>query len=105
VGKFKTGHPKLGGRKPGTPNKNTFIWEQLGNWMVEDGATKAMKELAQLKGEKYLRFYAMFCEYFKPKLSRIENREFTRIEELLMLSDEERKETIAQLRKRLNGTS
>ena len=96
------GHQKVGGRKQGTPNKKTELWNELGAWLLEEGATKAQEELMKLNGHQYLRYYSLFCEFFKPKLSRIENREITQVEQLLMLTPEERIERIKILRKQLN---
>lgn len=103
MAQFQNGHPKFGGRTKGTPNKKTKFWHELGDWLLEEGAEKAKQELLKLNGHLYLRYYGMFAEYFKPKLSRIENRDLTQVEELLDLSPEERIEKIRALRKQMEN--
>ncbi len=90
------------GHVEGVPNKKTELWNELGTWILDAGAIKAKEELLKLNGHEYLRYYSMFCEYFKPKLSRIENREITQVEQLLMLTPDERLERIKILRKQLS---
>ena len=78
--KFEKGHPKVAGRKKGTPNRATRVrkslgiqrWEEMASFLETKGAKKCSEELLNLKGKDYVSAYASLSEFFKPKLSRTE---------------------------------
>lgn len=75
---FEKGHAKQGGKKKGTPNKDTVVkqliqqslWEKVGDKLTNEGIERAWQELSNLHGEKYLYGMLALMEYFKPKLNR-----------------------------------
>jgi hypothetical protein len=54
VGSFKPGHPKLGGREKGTPNKITLtVKEQIEKCYQEIGGDKAFSDWARANPEPF----------------------------------------------------
>ena len=49
--------------------KKTLEWEQLGDFLTEAGAKRAMKHLMTLDDEEFFRQYEKLLNYFKPKMS------------------------------------
>jgi hypothetical protein len=66
--KGKSGNPK--GRPEGSVNKKTEMWHQLGEYVVTQGAERAMSVLHSMDDEDYLHYYLTMLEYFKPKQAR-----------------------------------
>jgi hypothetical protein len=61
---------KTGGREKGVKNKKTQQWDDLGDWLVAEGATRYMRCLMESDNENYMKRFEMALEYFKPKLAR-----------------------------------
>jgi len=66
--KGKTNNPK--GRPVGSQNERTIMWQQLGDYVVTQGAERAMTVLHSMDDEDYLHYYLTMLEYFKPKQAR-----------------------------------
>lgn len=66
-GKFKSGE---GGRQKGTKNKKTKQWEQIGDYLTNEGAEKFKNIMLNGEDEDFTKNYLAVLEYFKPKLSR-----------------------------------
>jgi hypothetical protein len=92
---FKPGHPKVGGRKKGTPNKRTQQIEEL----LEQMGCDPFKVMALIcvsttaTDDMKLRAAKELAPYIAPKLGSIEVKDVTPEE----LSDQELKETILEL--------
>lgn len=70
---FKPGHK---GFKPkGTLSNKTKAWENLGEFITEAGAERVKEILATCPPDKFLMYYTMLLEYFKPKLARVDTLE------------------------------
>jgi hypothetical protein len=67
--KGKTGNPN--GRPRGAVSEKTKLWEELGHYIVEGGAQRAMVALQSLEDDEFLDKYMTMLEYFKPKQARI----------------------------------
>lgn len=67
-GKFKKGHKGL--KPKGAISKKTKLWEELGEYIVGEGAEMYMQYLKQQDPENFMKRYEMILEYFKPKQSR-----------------------------------
>lgn len=67
---FEKGHKKIGGKKPGTPNKKTQMWDALGEYICNEGSEKALNIIKKYDEEKYVAAFEKFLEYFKPKQQR-----------------------------------
>lgn len=63
---------KWGGRQKGTPNKRTEQWNIFAEWMMSDGLVRLKDEMDKLNGREYVNTVKDLMEYFQPKLSRIE---------------------------------
>lgn len=59
-----------GGREKGVANKKTQMWNELGEFIVNEGADKYLEHLKVLEPDKYMERFERVLEYFKPKLSR-----------------------------------
>lgn len=66
------GKRKGAGRKTGSKSKKVKHWEELGQFVLEEGATKYMKYLKKLEPKDYMSRFESILEYFQPKLSRSE---------------------------------
>lgn len=53
---------KTGGRKAGTPNKNTSLVRTMCNYLVDSGYEKFKTELNKLEGEKYVNCFLRLAE-------------------------------------------
>lgn len=62
------------GRKKGSKNPKTIAWEELGKFITESGAQRAVEILLDpdTDDETFMKFYTLLLEYFKPKLARQE---------------------------------
>jgi hypothetical protein len=71
---FKKGDPKPkgSGMKKGQKATKTKQWEEMGEWLVTEGADKYMEYLKKMDPDNYLKRFEAMLEYFKPKLSRAE---------------------------------
>jgi len=45
--KYQKGHPKLGGRKKGTPNKFTTVKQAFMDFMEQEGGVKFIRKVAK----------------------------------------------------------
>jgi len=86
---FKDGHKKVGGITAGGKHPKTKQWEELGLMHEEGGADTANKIMSAYAkasinddgsindeaAEKFMEHYKSLLEYFKPKQSRVENRQ------------------------------
>lgn len=62
----------LKGKPKGAKSEKVKFWNQLKEWMVEEGSEKFKSELMKLQGKEFVTAYSQTLEYFKPKLSRAE---------------------------------
>jgi hypothetical protein len=67
-GRLQKGH---GGLKPkGAISERTEMWNKLGEYVVTQGAERAMQVLGAMEDEEFLKNYMTMLEYFKPKQGR-----------------------------------
>lgn len=66
---------RFGGRAKGTPNKKTQMWEEMGAYIVNEGAERYMGILTKLEDKTFADRFERIIEYFKPKLARGENKD------------------------------
>ena len=69
MGKFQKGNP---GKQKGTISEKTKFWNEMKDFMVNEGAERFKEELMRLKGSQFVYAYSNALEYFQPKLSRAE---------------------------------
>lgn len=72
---FEKGHKKIGGKAKGSKNERTKQWEQLGDFITQEGAVKFVEETKKLEGLDYVNAYSKIISYFKPQLNRTEIKE------------------------------
>jgi hypothetical protein len=64
--------PGHGGLKPkGAISEKVKLWDQLGNYVVTQGAERAMQILARMDDDEFLKYYLTMLEFFKPKQARV----------------------------------
>lgn len=69
IGKpFEKGNP---GKPKGAISERVKMWEALGQYVVNEGAQRAMEVLAQMDDEQFIEQYMKMLEYFKPKQARV----------------------------------
>ena len=87
--KGQSGNPK--GRKKGSLDKRTEAWNNLGEFITEEGAQRAMRILGTLKDRDYLDQYGKLLQYFKPKRhhtqAEVESRGLDKITVEIVKSD------------------
>jgi hypothetical protein len=66
------GSEKTGGRKKGSINKKTAMWNEVGEWLLSEGLSQYMEDLKTLEIDKRMTRTENLLEYFKPKMSRQE---------------------------------
>ncbi len=62
------------GRPIGAKSKKTLQWEQFADYCMNQGLEKFCKELETLEGGDYVKAFLNLIEYFKPKLSRVDQQ-------------------------------
>ena len=67
--KGKSGNPN--GRPVGAVSDKVKMWNELGEWFVQEGAAKCMRIMNNMENEEYIKHYTALLEYFKPKQARI----------------------------------
>ena len=67
-GKFGVGNP---GKPKGARSERVILWEQLKDYVVSEGAERAMQAMQSLDDEQFLEAYMKMLEYFKPKQARV----------------------------------
>ena len=68
--KGKSGNPA--GRPKGCKDKRTEAWEQLGDYILGDGAERYLAIIEGLPPEKFATRFESLLEFFKPKQQRTE---------------------------------
>jgi hypothetical protein len=64
-----SGNPS--GRPQGAVSDKVKMWNDLGDWFVQEGAAKCMRIMNGMEDEEYIKYYTALLEYFKPKQARI----------------------------------
>lgn len=65
------------GYKPkGAISAKTIAWNNLGEFITEQGANRLKRILAEADDATFMKVYIQLIEYFKPKQSRIEPEKF-----------------------------
>ena len=64
-----SGNPS--GRPQGAVSDKVKMWNELGEWFVQEGAAKCMRIMNDMEDEEYIKHYTALLEYFKPKQARI----------------------------------
>lgn len=64
-----SGNPS--GRPQGAISDKVKMWNELGEWFVQEGAAKCMRIMNEMEDEEYIKHYTALLEYFKPKQARI----------------------------------
>ena len=67
--KGTSGNPN--GRPQGAVSDKVRMWNELGEWFVQEGAAKCMRIMNDMEDEEYIKHYSALLEYFKPKQARI----------------------------------
>jgi len=66
-GQFAKGNK---GKPKGAVSKKRLMWEELGEYIVSEGAEKYMAYLKSMKTSDFAKRFEAILEYFQPKLSR-----------------------------------
>lgn len=70
---FKKGESgNLNGKPKGTKSEKTLAWEHLGDFITEAGAERVKQILSTCSPDKFMVYYPILLEYFKPKQQRVE---------------------------------
>lgn len=68
---FEKGN-NLGGRTNGSLSAKTKQWNELGEFIANEGAKKYLSIIMKLSDDEFQDRYEKILEYFKPKLQRSE---------------------------------
>lgn len=73
---FKKGDkkPEGSGMQKGQVTAKTQAWDNLGDFLTEEGAEKAREIIRNAPPDKFMLYYTMFIEYFRPKRSREDSK-------------------------------
>jgi hypothetical protein len=90
MAKFKKGESGNPAGKPkGAISEKTRFWNELKEFMTNDGAQRYMDELQKLSGKDYINSFSQLLEYFQPKLVRSEIKAEVKDTTIVDLPDEE----------------
>ena len=95
---------KFGGRKKGTPNKDTKALRERIEALLDDQWHQLLQDIKQLKPKERVDMVIRLLEYALPKLHRSEIRETSTVEEMLAMTPEQRRARIDELRRQLDGS-
>jgi hypothetical protein len=81
----KRGNPKLvkgvsgnpNGRPKGAISKTTQKWNQLCDYLMDDGIERLMNALDTLEPKEYVEAYTKILNYIKPKLQSVDANQTT----------------------------
>lgn len=81
----KRGNPKLvkgvsgnpAGRPKGAISKTTQKWNQLCDYLMDDGIERLMNALDTLEPKEYVEAYTKILNYIKPKLQSVDANQTT----------------------------
>ena len=96
---------KFGGRKKGTPNKDTKALRERIEALLDDQWDQLLEDVKVLKPKDRINMVIRLLEYALPKLHRTEIRETSTVEELLAMTPLERRERITELRTQLGKSN
>jgi hypothetical protein len=79
MGKFKPGdkRPPGAGMKKGQKSLKTQAWDRLGEYIINEGAERYLKNLHNMKDKEFNYEFKSVMEFFKPKLQRAEVKQET----------------------------
>ena len=89
---------KTGGRQKGTPNKATSVIREHLNAVINELSNTVVEDLEKVTPKDRIHLYIKLLEYSIPKYRSIEKRVTTTLEEFVLMSEEERSETINKIR-------
>ena len=97
----KTTGKKYGGRKKGTPNKDTKqLREKIENLLSEQWE-QILQDLRELTPKERIDTFTKLLEYSLPKLNRTELKATNKLEDILNMTPQERHERIKELSKKI----
>ena len=77
------------GYKPkGSKSNKTIAWQNLGEFITEQGAERLKKILTESDDATFMKTYIQLIEYFKPKQSRTEVEKINDREQVLIIKRE-----------------
>ena len=89
------------GRPKGVGNKKTEALRAKVELLISDNWESITKDIKELEPKERIDTMIKLLEYSLPKLNRTEISETSTVEELLMMSPEERRERIEYLKEKL----
>lgn len=102
---MKGGKRDGAGRPKGVGNKKTEALRARVEDLIDDNWEKLQKDLKELSSKERVDTIVKLLEYSLPKLSRTEFQEVSTVEELLMMTPEERRERIEEIRAKIKEQS
>jgi len=69
---FEKGRKKTGGKQKGAKDKKTIAWENIGSYLINEGANRAKEIMMNSNDRQFMFYFETLLEYFKPKLARTE---------------------------------
>lgn len=102
---MKGGKRDRAGRPKGVGNKKTEALRARVEDLIDDNWEKLQKDLKELSSKERVDTIVKLLEYSLPKLSRTEFQEVSTVEELLMMTPEQRRERIEEIRSKIKEQS
>ena len=93
---------KFGGRKKGTPNKETKALRERITALLDNRWEDFLNDLDKLSEKERVDTVIRLLEYALPKLSRSEVRELTSLEDFVAMTPQERQQKIMDLKRQIN---
>lgn len=100
---MRGGKRENAGRPKGSPNKKTEALRARVDSLIDDNWESLRDDIKELSSKERVDTIIKLLEYSLPKLSRTEFSEVSTVEELLMMTPEERRKRIDELRDKLKN--
>lgn len=93
---------KFGGRKKGTPNRETKALRERINILLDSRWEQFLTDLDKLSEKERVDTVIRMLEYALPKLNRTEVRELNSLEDFIAMTPQERQQKIMELKKQID---
>lgn len=69
---FEKGHKLSNGRPPGSKNKKTEAWDQLGDYLTNEATQRAKRIMDKAEDKDFMYYMVRLAKFFKPEMKSTE---------------------------------
>ena len=71
---FEEGNKHGKGRPPGSKNKKTEAWDQLGDYLTNEATERAKRIMAKANDKDFMYYMVRLAKFFKPEMKSTETK-------------------------------